>query len=333
VHLIAEEDDVRAVRFHGHGGPDVLRVEEVPIPETRPGMVQVRVRAAGLNFADVLQRQGRYVDPVRLPASAGLEVAGEVSALGEGVSGLRVGQRVMGLARGAFAEYAVTLPQLLFAIPDTMSDEEAAALPIQGLTAYHGLKTMARLAPGERVLVHAAAGGVGLLSSQVAKCLGAAAVYGTASTADKRALAEQHGVDATIDYTREDLVARVKELTEGKGVDVVMDGVGGEVLLKSLDCLATFGRVVMYGRASGVSSPLDPWRLVPQSWSVLGFYLPRIFQRPGLPEAGMAELTRWYQEGRLRIVVGQTFDLAAVGDAQRALEGRQTVGKVVIRIG
>lgn len=323
---------MRAVRFHEHGGPDVLRLEEVPTPEVRPGMVQVRVHAAGLNFADVLQRQGRYVDPVRLPAGAGLEMAGEVSALGEGVTGLRVGQRVMGLARGAFADYVVTLPQLLFPVPDTMSDAEAAALPIQGLTAYHGLATMARLAPGERVLVHAVAGGVGLLSSQVAKCLGAAAVYGTASTAEKRALAEQYGVDATIDYTREDVVARVKELTAGRGVDVVMDGVGGEVLLTSLDCLAPFGRLVTYGRAGGTVATLDPWRLVPQSWSVLGFYLPRIFQRPGLPEAGMAALTQWYLEGRLRLLVGQTFDLTAVGEAQRALEERRTVGKVVIRV-
>lgn len=324
---------MRAIRFHEHGDSDVLRLEEVPTPEVRPGLVQVRVRAAGLNFADVLQRQGRYVDPVRLPAIAGLEMAGEVSAIGEGVTGLRVGERVMGLARGAFAEYVVTLPRLLFPVPDTMSDAEAAALPIQGLTAYHGLKTMARLQPGERVLVHAAAGGVGLFSSQVAKCLGAAAVYGTASTAAKRALAEQHGVDATIDYTSEDFVARVRELTGGKGVDVVMDGVGGEVLVKSLDCLATFGRLVTYGRAGGHAASLDPWRLVPQSWSLLGFYLPRIFQQPGLPEAGMSELLRWYQDGRLRIVVGQTFDLAAVGDAQRALEERRTVGKVVIRVG
>lgn len=324
---------MQAVRFYEHGGPEVLRLEDVPTPEVRPGMVLVRVRAAGLNFADVLQRQGKYVDPVRLPATAGLEMAGEVAALGDGVEGLRVGQRVTGLARGAMTEYALTLPQLLFPIPEGMDYPQAAALPIQGLTAYHAQRTTARLEPGERVLVHAAAGGVGLMAVQVAKCLGAGAVYGTASTAEKRALAAAHGADATIDYTHEDIVARVKDLTDGRGVDVVMDGVGGEVLLQSMRCLATFGRLVTYGRSSGYPSPLEPWRLVAQNLAVLGFYLPRILQRPGLGEVGHADLVQWYQEGRLRIVVGQTYPLAAVAEAQRALEERRTVGKVVLLVG
>lgn len=324
---------MQAVRFYEHGGPEVLRLEDVPTPEVRAGMVLVRVRAAGLNFADVLQRQGKYVDPVRLPATAGLEMAGEVAALGAGVEGLRVGQRVMGLARGAFAEFALTLPQLLFPIPDGMDDAQAAALPIQGLTAYHALRTTARLEPGERVLVHAAAGGVGLMAVQVAKCLGAAAVFGTASTAEKRALAAAHGADATIDYTHEDVVARVKELTDGRGVDVVMDGVGGDILLQSVRCLATFGRLVTYGRASGYPALLEPWRLVAQNLAVLGFYLPRILQRPGLGEVGMADLVQWWHEGRLRIVIGQTYPLAAVPEAERALEERRTVGKVVVLVG
>lgn len=323
---------MRAVRYHEHGGPEVLRLEELPIPEVRPGTVLVRVFAAGLNFADVLQRAGTYVDPAPVPAVAGLEGAGEVAALGEGVEGLRVGQRVAGLVRGAFAEYARTMPQLLFPLPDKMEYAEAVALPIQGQTAYHCLRTMARLEAGERVLVHAAAGGVGILAVQVAKCLGASAVYGTASTAEKQALAAAHGADATIDYTREDFVERVNELTGGRGVDVVLDGVGGETLLQSLRCLAPFGRLVNFGRASGESATLEVYRLVRQNQSIIGFYLPRVLQRPGLADVAIADLLEWYQEGRLRLVVGQTFPLAAVADAERALQERRTSGKVVVLI-
>lgn len=324
---------MRAIRFHEYGGPEVLKLEEVPEPRVRPGTVLVRVRAAGLNYADVMQRRGRYLEPTPLPATAGAEIAGSVVAVGEGVTKPRVGARVMGFARGGYAEYVVTLPQLLFSIPEDMDFVQAAALPLQGLTAYHCLVTAGHIKTGCSVLVHAAAGGVGLFAVQLAKHIGNCVVIGTASTPAKLELAQSKGVDIPIDYTKEDFVAKVKEVTDGQGADVILEAVGGEIFHRSLEALAPFGRLVVYGRASGKSNDLDAWQLVRKNQAVVGFYLPGILSQPALAKESMRELTEWVWDRQIEIVVGHTYPLEKAADAQAALEGRATVGKVVLTVG
>ncbi|MBI3968453.1 MAG: NADPH:quinone oxidoreductase family protein [Chloroflexi bacterium] len=324
---------MRAIRFHEYGGPEVLKLEEVPEPKVRPGMVLVRVRAAGLNYADVMQRRGRYLEPTPLPATAGAEIAGSVVAVGEGVTKPRVGTRVMGFARGGYAEYVVTLPQLLFPIPEDMDFVHAAALPLQGLTAYHCLMTAGHIKTGCSVLVHAAAGGVGLFAVQLAKHIGNCVVIGTASTPAKLELAQSKGLDIPIDYTKEDFVAKVKAVTDGQGVDVILEAVGGEIFHRSLEALAPFGRLVVYGRASGSSNDIDAWQLVRKNQAVVGFYLPGLLSQPALAKESMRELTEWVWDRQIEIVVGHTYPLEKAADAQAALEGRATVGKVVLTVG
>jgi len=235
---------MRAIRFHSLGEPDVLKLEETPDPTPQPGQVVVRVRAAGVNFADTRFRRGTYFVRPRFPQIPGMELAGEVSALGEGVAAFKIGDRVMGLGAGAYAELAPARVDDLVAIPDGLDFATAAALPVQGITAHHLLGLAGRLAKGERVLVHAAAGGVGTLAVQLAKRFGAAQVIATASSAEKLDLARSLGADVGIDYTTTDVVAAVKDATGGAGVDIVLEILGGQAALeRNLKCLGSFGRM------------------------------------------------------------------------------------------
>ncbi|MBI3969256.1 MAG: quinone oxidoreductase [Chloroflexi bacterium] len=320
---------MRALRIYEYGEPDVLRLEELPTPAPGPGLVLVRVAAAGVNFADVQRRKGLYLEPTALPYGVGIEVSGTVAAVGSGVAGLREGQRVTGFVRAGYAEYALGRPQMLFPIPDELDFERAAALPVQGLTAYHLLRTAARLQARETVLIHAAAGGVGLLLTQLAKLMEAGTVYGTASSTEKQSLAEANGADVTLNYAEHDFVGWIKENTQGRGVDVVLEAVGGEVTTRSLSCLKPFGRLVNYGRSSGHGEPLDVRALTAQNLTVTGFYLTGLLQRSDLVAEGMRALFDHVASGRLHIVV-HPFPLAEAARAHAALEERATTGKLVL---
>ena len=327
---------MRAIRFHELGGPEVLRLEDIPVPEPAANEVLVAVAAAGVNFADTRRRLGTYLEPSELPFVLGAEIAGTVVRVGSEVDRWRPGDRVMGLVNsGGYAEYVATRASQLFPIPDVMSFETAAAFPLQGLTAYHILRTSGRLQPGESVLVHSAAGGVGSLAVQLAKVFGAGTVYATASTEEKLTLARELGADVTINYTAQafdaPILARQKQ--DGKrGVDVILDAVGGDGFRQNFTCLASFGRIVLYGVASGSIPQFNPVQLMRKCQEVSGFYLPGVLARPDLLTSSMQELGELLAASRLKILVGSTFPLEDAAEAHRALEGRKTTGKGVLKV-
>jgi NADPH2:quinone reductase len=323
---------MRAIRFHSLGEPDVLKHEEAPDPTAQPGHVVVRVRAAGVNFADTAFRRGKYFVRPRFPQIPGMELAGEVAALGEGVSGLAVGDRVMGFGNGCYAELATARADDLFPIPAGLDFAVAAALPVQGLTAHHCLGLAGRLAKGERVLVHAAAGGVGTLAVQLAKRFGAAQVIATAGSAEKLDLARSLGADVGIDYKQTDLVAAVKDATGGNGVDVILEMLGGqEALEKNLRCLGTFGRMVVFGAASGdTKGTIEPIALMAKNQSVIGYYLTPLLKRRELCAPPLAEVAALAASGELKVIIGGRFALADAVVAHRRMEGRETIGKIVL---
>ncbi|HZH04371.1 MAG TPA: zinc-binding dehydrogenase, partial [Myxococcaceae bacterium] len=262
---------MRAIRVHRHGGPEELRCEEVERPAPGPGQILIRVAAAGINFADLMQRQGTYPIPSRLPMTPGLEVAGRIEVLGPGVTGLELGQRVMALTRGGYAEFALARGAQAVAIPEGLGDAEATALLVQGATARLLLEEAAPLKGGERVLVHAASGGVGGLLVQLARRMGAGQVIAAAGSAPKREFALSLGADLAVDGRDAQWVQAVREATGGRGADVVFEMVGGVVTAQSLECLAPYGRLVAFGNASGAPTTVDPVKLMFRNQSLIGF--------------------------------------------------------------
>jgi NADPH2:quinone reductase len=324
---------MRAIRFRSLGEPDVLSFDDdVPEPAPPPLGAVVRVRAAGVNFADTRFRRGTYFQRPRFPQIPGMELAGEVVALGAGTTGLALGDRVMGFGANAYAELAPALADQLFPIPDGLDFASAAALPVQGLTAHHVLGLMGRLAAGERVLVHAAAGGVGTIAVQLAKRMGAAQVIATAGSAEKLALARELGADVTIDYTTEDVVERVKDATGGALCDVILEMLGGTAALeRNLRCLASFGRMVVYGAATGdTHGTIEPIGLMAKNQSVIGYYLTPLVRRRDLCAPPLAELAAHVAAGRVRVVIGARLPLAEAAEAHRRMEARATTGKIVL---
>ena len=332
----ADRFETRAVRIHRHGGPEVLVVEDIALGSPAPGEAIVRNAAVGLNFIDLHHRAGRYPLPP-LPATLGMEGAGVVEAVGEGVAEVAPGDRVAyvigghGAVPGAYAERARLPARLLVPIPPELDDETAAAMTLKGLTAQYLLFGAYPLAAGETVLVHAAAGGVGLLLCQWAKRLGAR-VIGTVGSEEKGALARAHGCDHVVRYREEDVGRRVRALTAGEGVPVVYDGVGRDTFEASLACLRVRGTLVSFGTASGPIPPFDVFRL-----NVMGSLY--------LTSAGLAWYTRSRPEllrrsaalldvvlqGAVRVPVRQSWRLDEAPEAHRALEGRETSGMSVLR--
>jgi len=323
---------MRAIRFHSLGEPDVLKFEEAPDPTPQPGQVVVRVRAAGVNFADTRFRRGTYFVRPRFPQIPGIELAGEVAALGEGVTSFKIGDRVMGLGDGAYAELALARADDLVAIPDGLDFAVAAGLPVQGLTAHHLLRLAGRLAKGERVLVHAAAGGVGTLAVQLAKRFGAAQVIATASSAEKLDLARSLGADVGIDYTTTDVVAAVKDATDGAGVDIILEMLGGQAALEqNMKCLGAFGRMIVFGAASGdTKGTIEPIALMAKNQSVIGYYITPLLKLRELWAPPLTELAAWTAAGELKVIIGARLALAEAVVAHRRMEGRETVGKIVL---
>jgi NADPH2:quinone reductase len=318
------------VRVHETGGPEVLCYEQVEIGQPGPGQALIRQTAVGLNFIDVYFRSGLYPAP-SLPFVAGQEGAGVVEAVGEGVAEVEVGQRVAYAGPlGAYAERRLISADRLVPVPDGITDEQAAAMMLKGMTAHYLLRRTFRVEPGQTILFHAAAGGVGLIACQWAKHLGAN-VIGTVGSAEKAELAKAHGCDHPIRYDQEDVVARVRELTGGRGVPVVYDSVGQATFQRSLDCLAPLGMMVCFGQSSGKIPPFDT--------AILGQKGSLFLTRPSLVNytAARADLVRAaselfdvVQRGAVRIQINQRYPVREAAEAHRALEGRRTTGSTVL---
>ena len=320
---------MRAIRVHENGGPEVLRVETVDDPIPGPGKALVRVEAAGVNFIEVYQRKGMYKTP--LPWIPGEEGAGTVVSVGPGVTDLRPGDRVVCYnLEGSYAELAVADADRLIPIPDDVSTRDAAAVMLQGMTAHYLVTSVYALQPGDTCLVHAAAGGVGLLLCQMAKRRNAI-VIGTVSTEEKAALARKAGADEVILYTRQDFVTEVQRLTEGKLVQVVYDSVGATTFMKSLKCLARRGMMASFGQSSGMVPPVDPLELLRHGSLFL--------TRPTLAHYAAArdelvwragDVLGWVRDGSLNVRIDRAVPLADAGEAHRALEVRPTTGTVLV---
>jgi NADPH2:quinone reductase len=321
---------MRAIRITEWGGPEVLElVEDAERPEADEHHVLVRVTCAGINFADTHARENTYLARYQLPLTPGAEIAGVVEVDG---GGFHAGQRVAALVgTGGYAEYAAAPAASTVAIPDGVSDGTALALLLQGLTAWHLFATSAKLAAGESVVVHAAAGGVGSLAVQLAKPLGAGRVIATASTEEKRALALELGADEAVDVTREDLGAALMEANLGEPVDVVLEMAGGRVFDQSLEALAPFGRLVTYGMASGEPNQVASGALMRTSRAVVGFWLVHCLRRPAeLVDAPLQELFERVARGELRVVEGETYPLSDARRAHEDLQARRTSGKLLL---
>ncbi|PID00655.1 MULTISPECIES: quinone oxidoreductase [unclassified Sporosarcina] len=322
---------MKAIQLEQYGGPEVLQLVKIDKPVVGDRDVLVEIKAIGVNYADVARREGKYVVPTPLPFIPGAEVAGIITEVGKGVKRFKPGMRVVSLIESAgYSEYAAIPEMTLAPIPDGVEYTDAVALPLQGQTAYHILKTMGRLQKGETVLVHAAAGGVGAIAVQLAKLFGAGKVIATASSEEKLAHAKEMGADHLVNYTEEGWESKVRELTDGKGVDVALEMVGGDVFRKTLKCLAPFGRMVVFGAASGERSPMDAGELMQRNQSVVGFFLPQIMKNYEVYQNSFKELLEYVQNGDLQLTIGGTFDLEEAAEAQRQLQGRKTMGKLVL---
>ena len=323
-----------AIRFYETGGPEVLRYEEVSVGEPGPGQVRLRHAAVGLNYADIYFRNGTY--PIPMPNGLGVEAAGVVEALGEGVTNVAVGDRVTytGFINtlGAYATQRLIPAAPLIKLPDSIAFETAAAMTMRGLTSAYLMRRIHAFKPGDSILLHAAAGGVGLIVAQWAKLLGLT-VIGTVSSDAKAELARAHGCDFTIDYSREDVATRVRALTGGAGVDVVFDSVGKSTFTGSLDSLKRRGLMVCVGTASG---PIDGFN--PQLLAMKGsLYLTRpaladYIADPAEKEALAGELFDHVASGRIKIEINQKYELQDAAQAHRDLESRQTTGSSVFII-
>ena len=327
---VNERKAMRAIRVHAPGGPEALQVDELPVPVPGPGEALVRLEAAGVNFIDVYKRMALYKLP--LPATLGEEGAGVVTALGPGVSGVREGDRVAWAGvTGSYAEYVAVPAARVVPVPGGVSLDTAAATMLQGMTAHYLATSTFPLSSDHRCLVHAAAGGVGLLLVQIAKRRGAF-VIGTAGTEEKAALARAAGADEVILYTSQDFVAETKRITRGGGLDVVYDSVGRTTFLPGLELLRPRGMMVLFGQSSGPVAAIDP-QILNQKGSLF-LTRPTLGHYTATREELLAradDLFAWIAEGGLSVRIGAQYPLADVAEAHRALEGRRTTGKVLLR--
>lgn len=339
---------MRALVITEAGPPEVLKVQERPEPSPGFGEVRIAVKAAGINFADLMARMGLYPDAPKLPAVVGYEFAGEVESLGDGAEGVSVGDRVLGGCRfGGYAERVVVDADQLIPLPEDWSFEEGAALPVNYATAYAGLVRYGSLQEGERVLVHAAAGGVGIAATQIAKQVGAE-VFGTASASKHEAI-RGFGVDHPIDYRSASFVKSVRRTTgERRPLDLVMDAVGGDSFRKGWSLLRAGGRLVCFGASSLVSGEkrsiptavkglaLTPWfhpmRMMPESKSVIGLNMLTLWDAKGSLDEYIEPLRGWLESGAFRPVVAEVFALERGAEAHRFIQDRKNVGKVVLTL-
>jgi NADPH2:quinone reductase len=318
---------MRAIQIEEFGGPEVLRLAELPVPEPGDGQVLIKVSRVGVNFADTHARENTYLARYELPLVPGAEAAGTVE---RDAGDLRRGQRVVALLTGGYAEYALAPAATTFPIPDSLDDGAALALVLQGLTAWHLYRTAAQLRAGESVVVHAAAGGVGTLAVQLGRPMGAGRVIATASSEEKRALALELGANTAVDVGAEDLAGALREANGGKRVDVVFEMAGGRIFDASLDALAPFGRLVTYGIASRERNDVSSARLLRKSQAVVGFWLAHCFQRPEMVGPPLRELFERAARGELRPIMGKTYPMSEARRAHEDLQARRTQGKLLL---
>jgi NADPH2:quinone reductase len=313
---------MRAIQITEFGGPEVLKLAEVPDPVAVEGFDLIDVTAAGVNYADTHQIENSYLSTTELPLVPGSEVVG-INQDGRRVSSL--------VGTGGYAERALAFPDLTFDLPDQVSDSQALALMVQGLSAWHLLRTCAHLAEGESVVVHAAAGGVGTLAIQLAKMWGAGRIIGVASSLEKRELAASLGADATVDARSSDLKLALQEANNGAPIDIVLEMVGGPTFDASLAALAPSGRLVTFGMAGRTPpSPIDAGALLQRSRAVMGFWLVHCLSKPGMVKEPMAAMLAMVAAGDLSPIVGTTYPLADARLAHQDLLERRSTGKLVL---
>lgn len=324
---------MKIVRFYECGEPDVLRLEETAIPHPKAGQVLLQVEASGVNYTDVDHRRSSSAsrEPLTFPSTPGVEVIGVIVEAGEGATALPVGTRVIGLlSHGGYAEYVAVPAASIIPVPPGLDAAQAVALPLQGLTAYHILATFGHIQPGERILIQAAAGGVGTLAVQLARLLEAGQIIATASTPAKLDLALSLGADVGINYTQPDWTTQVLQATDGKGVDLMLDMIGGVQFSENFTCLAPLGRIVTFGKASGQRAVIDSEKLTARCSTVTGFYAGYAGTRPDLVVPALKKLFQYVLAGQLHVQVHHRFPLEEAAAAHRLMETRQSTGKIVL---
>ena len=319
---------MKAVRINEFGGLEVLQWVDVPEPTPRAGQVLIKVDSAGVNYADIMRRQGNYPGP-DLPATLGLEAAGTITDLGEGVSGLSVGQRVMAMGPQGNAEFVAVNANYVFPYPETVDPVQAGGMPIVFLTAYHLLKTRGQVQPGETVLIQAGASGVGTVAIQLAKAWGARVIT-TASSPEKLDLTRSLGADETINYVAQDFEEEVRQLTNGYGVELVLECVGGPVLEKSVRCVASYGKLISFGNASGTPASLPGADIFGANRTVIGFSMGRSPMGRLNHQEAMDELFPMLAQGQVRLVVDRVLPMAEAAKAHQHLSNRGSQGKVIL---
>ncbi|NKJ09825.1 NADPH:quinone oxidoreductase family protein [Rhizobium sp. SG741] len=323
-----------SVRFHQTGGPDVLKVETLARPQPKADEVVVRVLAAGVNFADLVRRRGdHYPVPTPLPFNPGCEFAGVVESCGDGVDSARIGERVIGanITGGAYADYMTVDAASLMPWPDGLSPEQAAMLPIQGLTAFLALTDSGMLTPNDTVFVQGATGGVGSLIVRIAKALGARRIIAGVGNESKAGLAMAGGADAVIDYSKPDWTDAVRAANDGHGVDLVMDATSGRILEGAFDCLAPNGRAVVYGHAAPTPNPINVTKLLEGNLRVTGFFLGDYYRRqPEVVVAALKSFEPLFKSGRLDLAPAKVLPFAKAAEAHRLMEERNGGGKIIL---
>ncbi len=325
---------MKAIIVSQFGGPEVLRLADLPRPEPKPDEVLIRVVSSSVNFADVKSRQGRYHGAGQPPFIPGLDTAGIVTAVGSLVRDIGIGSSVVAFPNGgSYAEYATASRDLVFPIPSNMNWDTAAALPTVAFTSYKLLKDVGRLQAGETLLIHAAAGGVGTTAIQLARILGCSTIYGTVSDDDKRSAAKAAGADHVINYRDRSFVQEIRELTQGRGVDLILDSVGGSVSEDSMEILAPFGRLVHFGSASGRVGKIRVSDLHATCRSVLGFSLGTVrAARPQILKPVAEAVLSYVISGQLTMQIGRKYPLDEAALAHQWIESRASIGKILLDV-
>ncbi len=316
-----------------YGDTDVMNLQEVPTPQAGSNQVRIAIKAAGINYADIMQRLGSYPGGPEPPYAAGFEYAGVIDEIGEGVTDRKIGERVMGLCKlGGYSEYTVVPASQPLPIPEGLGFEEAAAIPCQYFTAYHVLITLGQLQADQTVLIQAAAGGLGSLLVQIAHHLGAN-VIGTASTSEKCEMIRELGCDHPINYKDVKFREEVDRITEGKGCELIVETVGGRVFDLSMRCLRPHGRLIVVGVASNDPRPVYGSYLLPHNLTISGFHLNGFLGNVQAMKDAIQCLHVWLEKGVLKFLVNHTFPLEEAAEAQRQIADRKTTGKVVLKVG
>ncbi|MGH7934690.1 MAG: quinone oxidoreductase family protein [Candidatus Binataceae bacterium] len=320
---------MKAIQFDRLGGPEVMELRETPKPVLRPGSILVRNRVIAINFGDTFFIRGTYLVKPAFPDIPGMEAAGVVEAVAPDVETIKPGMRVAYIGMGAYAEYTRLRHSRAIPLPDSMDFEQGAAFPIAVLTAWHLLHSCHHTDAGQSVVVHSAAGGVGIAAVQIAKAAGAR-VIGTVSSDDKFGLVRKYGADHVINYETHDFATETMRLTDGRGVDLILDAVGKPTFEKGLGCLAAFGHLVLYGRAGGAPERMNPAALLNKAIKVSGFAVPMVYGMREIHRRGLDDVFRLAREGKLTVPIGGRFPLAEAVAAHRYLESRRSTGKLLL---